>query len=286
MKKRFAAALTLVVTLLALLTPAALAADPVVLGNEKAKVDITNTADGYIKIAYTGGESKKIKVRIVDAAKKEYNYNLNNKGDFETFPLSEGDGKYTVGVFVNTQDSKYSTAFSTSFDVKLKDQFAPFLVSNQYVSYTEKSSAITQAAELTKGVTKDLDKVTKIYEYVVKNFTYDKEKAASVQSGYLPDVDKILSAKKGICFDYAALMTAMLRSQKVPCRLVVGYAGDVYHAWINVYTPETGWIEGIIQFDGKSWQHMDPTFASTGKQSADVMKYIGDGKNYAAKLYY
>jgi len=24
-----------------------------------------------------------------------------------------------------------------------------------------------------------------------------------------------------------------------------------YHAWISVYTPETGWIDGIIHFDGK-----------------------------------
>ena len=31
---------------------------------------------------------------------------------------------------------------------------------------------------------------------------------------------------------------------------------------------------------------MDPTFASTGGQSAAIMKYIGDGKNYSVKYLY
>ena len=49
---------------------------------------------------------------------------------------------------------------------------------------------------------------------------------------------------------------------------------------------ETGWVEGVVYFNGTTWQRMDPTFASTGKQSASVMKYIGDGKNYTVKYLY
>jgi hypothetical protein len=276
----------LAAVMLALLSTVAFAADPIILSNDKAKVDVTNTSDGFIKIAYTGGGSSKIKVLITDQNKKQYTYNLNNKGDIEVFPLSEGDGNYTVGVYTNTTGSKYASSFNTSFDVKLKDQYAPFLVSNQYVSYSDKSSTVAQAATLVKDKKTDLEKITAIYDYIIKDFSYDKDKAANVQSGYLPEVDKILASKKGICFDYAALMTAMLRSQKIPCRLVVGYAGEVYHAWINVYTKEDGWVDAMIQFDGKTWKLMDPTFANTGKQSEEVMKYIGDGKNYAAKYYY
>ena len=125
-----------------------------------------------------------------------------------------------------------------------------------------------------------------VYDYVVTNLTYDRQKAATVQSGYLPVLDTVLAEKKGICFDYASLMTGMLRSQGVPCKLVVGYAGTAYHAWINVWSEETGWIDGAIYFDGTSWQRMDPTFASTGKQSAKIMAYIGDGKNYTVKYIY
>jgi transglutaminase/protease-like cytokinesis protein 3 len=125
-----------------------------------------------------------------------------------------------------------------------------------------------------------------VYNFVLSGLTYDKELAANVKSGYLPNVDTVLASGKGICFDYAAVMTSMLRSQDIPTKLVVGYAGEVYHAWLNVYSTETGWVDAVIQFDGKTWKLMDPTFASTGNQSEEVMKYIGDGKNYAAKYVY
>ena len=154
------------------------------------------------------------------------------------------------------------------------------------MNYTSNSQAVKKAAELTTGKKTSLDKITVIYEFVVSNLTYDKQKAKNVQSGYLPNVDKVLAEKKGICFDYAALMTAMLRSQGIPTKLVVGYTGDVYHAWINTFIPEKGWIEGIIFFDGTTWKLMDPTFASSANQSKQIMEYIGNGSNYSAKYVY
>lgn len=104
-----------------------------------------------------------------------------------------------------------------------------------------------------------------VYDFVIQNITYDKQLAATVQSGYLPVLDSVLEKKTGICFDYAALMTGMLRSQGVPCKLVVGYAGTAYHAWISVWSEKDGWIDGVVYFDGTSWQRMDPTFAANGK---------------------
>jgi transglutaminase-like putative cysteine protease len=120
-----------------------------------------------------------------------------------------------------------------------------------------------KGAELSAGKTDTLDKVAAIYSYVVNNISYDYDKVATLQSGYLPDLDQVLAAKKGICFDYAALMAGMLRSQNIACKLVVGYADTAYHAWISVWTPSSGWIDGVIFFDGVSWQMMDPTYAST-----------------------
>ena len=131
-----------------------------------------------------------------------------------------------------------------------------------------------------------LQKVEAIYDYVVQTLHYDRELAATVQSGYLPVLDQVLARKKGICFDYAALMTGMLRSQGIPCKMVFGYAGTAYHAWISVWTEENGWVDGAIFFNGTTWQRMDPTFASSGKRSASIMKYIGDGTNYKEKYLY
>ena len=126
----------------------------------------------------------------------------------------------------------------------------------------------------------------KVYDFVVNNFTYDKQLATTVQSGYLPNIDNTLNTKKGICFDYASLMAAMLRSQGVPVKLVIGYTGTAYHAWLNVWSETEGWVSGYVFFDGTTWKIMDPTFASSSKESESIKKYIGNGANYAAKFLY
>ena len=254
--------------------------------NSKATVDASNLPLGFVSVSYTGGKDVRIKVQITKTGGTTYTYNLNNKGTAETFPLTEGDGKYTVKVFENTRGTKYAQAYSCSLDLKLTSEFSPFLYSNQYVNFSDDSKVVAKAAELTKGLTTDLDKVTEIYHYVINNITYDYQLAATVASGYLPDVDAVLESGKGICFDYAAVMSSMLRSQNIPCKLIVGYAGTVYHAWINVYIEGVGWVDHLIYFNGEDWSMMDPTFVSNGKNNPAVLKYVGDGTNYTAKYAY
>ncbi len=253
--------------------------------NAKAVIDYSNTGDGYVMVRYTAATQKRLKVIVQGPTEVKYQYNV-NWDEWTVFPLSDGNGQYEVTVYENTTGSKYAAVLSKRFSVALEDEFAPFLRPNQYVNYTDAAATVAKAQELTSGKSAPLEKVAAVYEYVVSHLTYDRQKAKSVQSGYLPDLDAVLQAGTGICFDYAALMAAMLRCQGVPCKLVVGYAGTAYHAWISVWTEEAGWIEGVVYFDGAAWQRMDPTFASSGNSSAAIMEYIGDGSNYTAKYIY
>ena len=255
--------------------------------NQKAEIDYSNAADGYIMIKYVTATTKQLRVIIEGPSKVKYQYTLKGNGDYETFPLSDGNGSYTIGIYEQIEGTRYATSHTATITVTLTNEFAPFLRPNQYVNFNANSQVVTKAASLVSGVTDFYGKVAAIYNFVVTNFTYDKQQAATVQSGYLPDVDAVLARQKGICFDYAAVMAAMLRSQDIPTKLVIGYAGEAYHAWINVYSAEAGgWINNVIQFDGKEWKLMDPTYAATGNQGADVMRYIGDGKNYRSMFLY
>ncbi len=252
--------------------------------NEKAAIDYSNIKDGYVMAKFSAATDKRLKAQIAGPT-TTYTYDL-PAGMWVTFPLSDGNGDYKATVLENAGGSKYAAVVSVSFKVTLTDEFAPFIRPNQYVDYGTAEKTVAKAAELAGTISDPLEKVGKIYDFVVKNLTYDTKKAATVQSGYLPVLDDVLAAKKGICFDYAALMAGMLRSQGVPCKLVVGYAGKTYHAWINVWTEETGWVDGVIFFDGTTWQRMDPTFASSNQGSEAILSYIGDGKNYTAKYMY
>ena len=250
---------------------------------EQVTIDYSNTADGYVMVLFKGETSKRLKVQVKSGT--TYTYNLPQQ-QWTVFPLSDGNGHYQVKVFINTSGSQYSLLTAVELDVTLADEFAPFLRPNQYVDYSAASKAVETAWEITKDIDNPLGKVEAVYNYVVKELTYDNHKAATVQSGYIPVLDSVLEEKKGICFDYASLMTGMLRSQGIPCKMVFGYTGGAYHAWISVWTEDTGWVDGVIFFDGIAWQRLDPTFASYDNQSDRIMRYIGDGTNYSEKYFY
>lgn len=254
-----------------------------------ATIDASNASEGYITAKFGGGG--KIKLRVTKGGGTTYTYDLSSDGKYQVFPLTAGDGNYKVEVFKNVSGTQYSQLLSQNVSVKLRDSKLPFLYPSQYVNFDADSTTVAKGQDLANGATGDLEIVSNIYNYIIGNISYDTAKAQAASSGqltgYLPVVDKILASKKGICFDYAAVMAAMLRSQQIPTRLEVGYVSNgAYHAWISTYIKEVGWVNNIIQFDGKSWKLMDPTFASSGGSSSSVMQYIGNGSNYRTQYIY
>lgn len=229
------------------------------------------------------GSNPKVKLQITGSDGVTYTYSLH--GGYETFPLSAGSGSYKAAVYENVTGNQYSTAFSQTFTAQITNTFGPYLYPNQYVNFNDKSQVVAEAVQLAANCDTDLDVVTKVYNYVTTNITYDHDKATNVQSGYTPDVDKILASGTGICLDYSAVMASMLRSQGIPTRLEVGYAGTAYHAWISTHITDIGWVNGIIQFDGTSWSLMDPTFAANSSESS-LKSFIGNGSNYKTKYVY
>ena len=256
-----------------------------VYNNETAVIDASNTEDGYVMIRCLKSGEKRLKVIISGPSGTAYTYNLPRSGEYVVFPLSDGNGTYAVAVYENAYDSKYALVLDAKLDVTLKDEFVPFLTPNQFVNYTPQTKGVLLAQKLTQGIDDPLKKIEIVFDYVVNNLNYDYELAKNVKSGYLPDLDAVLESKKGICFDYASLMTAMLRSLGIPTKLVVGYTGDLYHAWINTYTEKGGWVDGVIFFDGARWKLMDPTFLSTDGDD-EMVKYVENAANYTAKFLY
>ena len=252
--------------------------------NDFASIDASNTSQGYVMVKYNG-TNEKVKLRITCPDQSCYTYLISDRGAYDTFPLTAGNGSYALQVLENVAGDTYTVSLAQSINVSIEDEFLPFLYPNQYVNFHTDSKAVSKGSDLAKDTYSDLDVVQNIYNYVIKNISYDTEKAQNVSYGYVPDVDDTLSSKKGICFDYAALMTSMLRSQNIPTKLEVGYSGDAHHAWISIYIDDKGWVDDIIQFNGNTWQIMDPTLAATN-DSAAVKKYVGDGSHYVVKYTY
>lgn len=250
-----------------------------VIGQSPLIVDISNTSQGYVMAKYNG-HAAKANIQITGPDGITYKYFLTPSEHFITLPLTGGSGTYGFACYENVVDNKYAVLFKKEIIVSLENEFLPYLYPNQYVNFNKDSRAVSLASEITAGAASDLEAVAAVYHYVIENIIYDDEKAEKVTSGYLPDIDDTLATKSGICFDYASLTTAMLRSQDIPTRLEIGYSGEIYHSWISVYIEDVGWIDNMIEFTGDSWTRMDPTFAAGNENSEKILKYIGDGTNY------
>lgn len=254
-----------------------------ICGDDTASIDASHTDEGYFMARYTGTAAK-AKLQVTAPSGVLYTYTLYGNS-FETFPLSGGSGDYHIDILEHAYDDMYALVLSHDLSVTLTDQFKPFLYPNQYAWYTADSETVRLGIDLSDQSTGDLDYVERVYGYIIEHISYDTALADNIPIDYIPDIDQTLRKGSGICFDYAALMTALLRSQGVPTRLEVGYSGTAYHAWISVYLEEMGWVDNIIQFDGRNWSLMDPTLAANNSSEA-TGEYIGDGSNYMVKYSY
>ena len=220
---------------------------------DRVKLDVSCLDQGYVAVSAVSDMRLKFQV-IKDET--TYNYDLPSDGTPGIFPLQGGNGSYRFRVMENVVDKKYSELYSFTCDVRMQDEFQPFLRPSTYINYTRDSACVRKAAEL----------------------------AAAVKSGYLPVPDETMNSGKGICFDYAALAASMLRSQGIPTKMIFGYVAPqgLYHAWNMFYTPQSGWVTVSFEVRGENWTRMDLTFSANGADAT----FIGDGSNYSDVYYY
>lgn len=252
------------------------------LGTSPLVLDISDTDQGYLT-AVSDSTDQMMNVQLTAEDGVVYSYFI-SPGESAVIPFSSGSGTYQVSCYQQISDSQYAALYADTLEIKLANEFLPFLYPNQYVNFTPDSEASKLALSMVSEDTSDIDALQTIYNYVVSHVTYDYDLADTVASGYLPDVDETLQTGKGICFDYAALTTAMLRSCDIPCKLQIGYAGDIKHAWINVYIRSRGWVDKAVEFSGDSWSRMDPTFDSNSEDKDTIQEYIGDNNNYTVQF--
>ena len=244
-------------------------------GNDEVLVDLSGKDEGYFSLYCTSDVKIKLQVFKEDEV---YTYDVVTDRP-QVFPFQLGNGTYTIKVMKNIVDTKYSELYSCEADVELADEFDPFLRPSQYADYSPSSDCVAKAAEIAASASDAHSFISGVYDYVCSNITYDKEKAASIKPGYIPEPDRTLEEGKGICFDYASLAASMLRSQGIPTKIIFGYVGegnDLYHAWNMFYTEESGWVAVEFAVNEDDWNRMDLTFSANGSDS----EYIGDGSNY------
>ncbi len=95
------------------------------------------------------------------------------------------------------------------------------------------------------------DAVFDLNQRIFHEFTFDPQ-ATDIST----PLHQVLANRRGVCQDFAHLMTGCLRSMGFACRYMSGYiltapppgqprmiGADASHAWISLYFPSQGWID-------------------------------------------
>lgn len=208
------------------------------------------------KVLITGNTSKpKIKLIVSkDETSTWYDVNLVDGTYKEEIWLINGKGKYKISVVVHEYDRIYS--YGPTVEINNTVDVNRFLVPTKHVE-SNNEEIIELAKSITQNSTTDKEKAIAIYNWVSKNIEYDYDK-------YIKQLNKnfdneygalhTLKTRKGVCYDYSALVAALGRAVGLQVKVVKGNFVNPYrnelHAWNEIYIPEED-----------RWINVDTTFA-------------------------
>lgn len=126
-----------------------------------------------------------------------------------------------------------------------------------------------------------LDSVMAFIKWIHHDFVYDPDATDLATS-----VSQALSAKRGVCQDFAHIAISALRTLGFAARYVSGYletlpppgqeklvGADASHAWLSVYLPGFGWVD----FDPTNAKQPDEQYITLalGRDYSDVSPVSG-----------
>ncbi|HEY8421931.1 MAG TPA: transglutaminase-like domain-containing protein [Thermoclostridium sp.] len=235
-------------------------------------LDKENLEYGVVGVTYPKEDSIRYKVAISKGSETYY-YDYIGPG-IEFYPLQLGNGEYEISLLKNVSGSKYMVVHNDTVRLNLDNENVIYLQSIQNVHYEPEMSAIKKAEELTDGLSNNFDKVKAVYRFIVSNMEYDYNFGSKMDKPYVPDIEKTYTTRKGVCYDFASLFAAMLRTQGIPVKLVKGYSNNIegYHAWNEVL------IDG-------TWVTIDTTYDLTMKGYKEL-SMIKNKSEYMPEKYY
>ena len=238
--------LSLVLVLCMVLGVSAAFAEEVVSKANGTVFAVDHENPGYVRVI-APASSKRMKLQVTCKDTKSV-YDLSPEEE-TLIPLQMGEGKYLFEVCRQESGNKYKVVSTYEVSVSAEEAEAWRLLPNLMVPAAS-AEMREVASELCSGKA-DKEKVSAVRKYLKKYFGYDFVKSLQIEPGVLPDIDGCWQNHIGICQDLSAVMVSMLRSQGVPCSLVVGTYNGGAHAWVKV------WV------NGKSYR-IDPTVDIVG----------------------
>lgn len=254
-------------------------------GNGLAAIRVSGDDPGAMTVEWRGSGDPDVRVQVeLDGSGGAlYTYKIDGP---TRVTFTEGGGMYRVTVLQHVEGIRFRVACRAAVEVADAGSGA-FTGPTAMVRYGPDSALAGKAAELCRDCGTGTDAIARIYAFVTGHMSYDDGKAKAIAAGKwtggsVPDLDAAYASGKGVCYDIAGLMAAMLRSRGVPCKLVYGYVDGMYHAWCMVL-PDRDGTAGRMELKAGEWSLLDPTLGRSAERLAK--QYAAEGAYEAERTY-
>ena len=237
----------------------------ITVGEQEVKKEYETYNDGIFNIKRTDDAVLEVTYLLCDIGviiftnedkvnKHEYKYVIeDNKTNIIT--LTDGVGHYSVKTYTAYRNSdKSSTVLDSHEDYSItveKTDDSIYKISTTLVNYKDNIELIDKET----GGLNSIDEILKYFD----DYEYNQELADAITNGtirnYKVNLQDTLNTHRGICYDNATAMTAILRHKGYTAQMVYGYVGSVYHAWVRVKQAD--------QNGNPVWVQYDPTTGRT-----------------------
>ena len=129
----------------------------------------------------------------------------------------------------------------------LSDDHFDMLEPSKFARSSPELESFMRIADLSKPEGDPLTALKTLQRSIYDSFEYQSG-VTEVNS----PIEVALEQRRGVCQDFAHIMTAIGRAWRIPCRYVSGYlyhkggrdrsAADATHAWVEAYLPSLGWV--------------------------------------------
>jgi transglutaminase-like putative cysteine protease len=129
----------------------------------------------------------------------------------------------------------------------LSDDHFDMLEPSRFAAPSRELASFMKIADLEKPVGDPLTALRTLQRGIYDSFEYE----AGVTEVNSP-IEVALEQRRGVCQDFAHIMTAIARAWGIPCRYASGYlyhkgsrdrsAANATHAWVEAYLPSLGWV--------------------------------------------
>lgn len=177
-------------------------------------------------------------------------------GNFHQVSMDSGGSVYDLDADhpITRYDAESLLSEPDSDELRLAANIAPRGM-EQYLKLPPLDIRIAKLAEdITAAAPSNYDKAVALERYLSTHFGYTLELPSTLPAD--PLANFLFERKKGHCEYFASSMAVMLRSLRIPSRIVTGFRGGEFndltgeyvvrasdaHSWVEAYFPGSGWI--------------------------------------------